>query len=68
MNGNRDLLREFTRDTISSEPLDNETDSGDEINTETIPLPNSEMNYDDVMKMLTNLIDFALFSRYHSRN
>jgi len=60
MNGNRDSL--------SSEPLDNETESGDEINIETIPLPNSEMNYDDVMKMLTNLIDFALFSRYHSRN
>jgi hypothetical protein len=51
-----------------SGPLDNETESGDEINIETIPLPNSEMNYDDVMKMLTNLIDFALFSRYHSRN
>jgi len=57
MNGNRDLLREFTRDTISSEPLDNETESGDEINTETIPLPNSEMNYDDVMKMLHSLAD-----------
>lgn len=50
MNGNRDSL--------SSEPLDNETESGDEINIETIPLPNSEMNYDDVMKMLTNLIDW----------
>ena len=46
-----DLLRKFTRDTISSQSLDNETDSEDEINTETIPLFGSKMNYEDVMKI-----------------
>jgi len=63
-----DLLREFTRDTISSQSLDNETDSEDEVNSESIPLPGSEMNDDDVMKMLINIRNFALAknSRYLS--
>ena len=50
-----DLLREFTRDIISSQSFGNETDGEDEVNTESIPLPGSEMNYDDVMKMLINI-------------
>ena len=49
-----DLLQECTRDTISSQSLDNESD------TESIPLPGSEMNYDDVMKMLINIRNVAL--------
>jgi len=63
-----DLLRKFTRDTISSQSLDNETDSEDEINTETIPLLGSKMNYEDVMKMLISLRNVALAkdSRYLS--
>ena len=68
-----DLLREFTRETISSESLDNETDCEDKVNTDTIPLPGPEMNYDDIMKMLTSLRNIALAkdSRYYylrSRN
>ena len=63
-----DLLRKFTRDTISSQSLDNETDSEDEVNTKTIPLPGSKMNYEDVMKVLISLRNFALAkdSRYLS--
>ena len=65
-----DLLREFTRKTISSEWLDNETDSEDKVNTDTIPLPSPEMNYDDIMKMLTSLRNIALAkgSRYYLRS
>ena len=54
------MLRKFIRDTISSQSLDNETDSEDEVNTETIPLLSSKMNYEDVMKILTSLRNFAL--------
>jgi hypothetical protein len=43
----------FIQDTISSESLNNKTGSEDEVNTETILLSGSEMNYDNLMKMLT---------------
>ena len=65
-----DFLREFTRKIISSESLNNETDSKDKVSTFTIPLPGLEVNYDDIMKMVTSLRNFALAknSRYYLRS
>lgn len=46
----------ITRETTSLESLSNEDDSEDWVNTEKYYVTSfSEMNYDDVMKMLTSL-------------
>jgi len=60
MDVNRTCFEDFAQDAISSESLNNKTGSEDEINTETILLPGSEINYDNVMKMLTTLRYVAL--------
>lgn len=53
MDVNQTCFENCIQDTISSESLNNKTGSEDEVNTETILLSGSEMNYDNVIKMLT---------------